>query len=77
MLIIKTKNKKFTGVFGEINFLLGEAKVSSLSDYEKVWFSKYGATFIDEKTKLVEDPKEELTEATKSKKVKSSKKEVE
>lgn len=48
MITIKTKNKTFSGVVANVVFVMGEGKVSTLTEDDKAWFKKYGAEIIEE-----------------------------
>lgn len=64
MIIIKTKNKSFSGVIANITFVMGEGKVETLTEDDKAWFKKYGAEIIEEN----KNEKENESKTSKSKK---------
>lgn len=64
MITIKTKNKTFSGVVANVVFVMGEGKVSTLTEDDKAWFKKYGAEIIEES----EDEQDKKSKTSKSEK---------
>lgn len=62
MLIIKTKNKSYTGEISGIAFLNGTAKVKDLSTTDIEWFKSYGHT-VEETTEEVTTEETNIEEA--------------
>lgn len=62
MLIIKTKNKSYTGEISGIAFLNGTAKVKDLSTTDIEWFKSYGHT-VEETTEEVTTEETNVEEA--------------
>ncbi|MDU4652602.1 hypothetical protein [Sneathia sanguinegens] len=64
MITIKTKNKTFSGVVANVVFVMGEGKVSTLTEDDKAWFKKYGAEIIEES----EDEQDKKSKTSKTEK---------
>ena len=62
MIIIKTKNKSYTGEISGIAFLNGTAKVKDLSTTDIEWFKSYGHT-VEETTEEVTTEETNIEEA--------------
>ena len=62
MLIIKSKNKSYTGEISGIAFLNGTAKVKDLSTTDIEWFKSYGHT-VEETTEEVTTEETNIEEA--------------
>lgn len=67
MITIKTKNKTFNGVVANVVFVMGEGKVSTLTEDDKAWFKKYGAEIIEENAEITEE-NEKKSKTSKSEK---------
>ncbi len=50
MIVIKTKNKDYSGEISGIIFINGVGKVEKLSKSDKEWFMKYGHEVTKEET---------------------------